>query len=168
MPNYSLTFDDDVIQAVVDDLVEAPRRLQIEVRDSVYKQLEQDIQPLKTEPPAPDYPFIWSRDPRKQARARAWWFAHLKKTGSTGGRYQRTHGLAQGWQIDINTFRASVMISVYNAAERAVKWTQSVFQVPSHKASGWQQYEDVLLKAEEKAQDQIIETWYNLIATGKP
>jgi hypothetical protein len=169
MVSYSLTFDQKVIKDVVTDLNEAPRRLQVYVRDTVYQQLERDIQPLKEEPPPPDYPFIWSNDPQKQARARAWWFANLKKKGdSSGGRYQRTHGLSRGWLIDINTFRASIMISVYNAADRAVKWTQSVFQVPSHKRSGWAQYEDVLLKAEEKAQNNIIDAWYNLIVTGKP
>lgn len=168
MTSYSLTFDDDVIETVINDLVEAPRRLQVEVRDTVYKQLERDIAPLKEEPQQPDYPFIWSRDPQKQARARAYWFAHLKRTGATGGRYQRTHGLAQGWQIDINTFRASIMITIFNPAVRAVKWVQSVFQVPSHQASGWVQYEGVVLEAEQTAQDTIIDTWYNLIATGKP
>jgi hypothetical protein len=168
MVSYSLTFDDDVVKDVIDDLVEAPRRLQVFVRDEVYQQLERDIAPLKTEPRQPDYPFIWSHNPQQQARARAWWFAYLKRTGKTGGSYQRTGGLVQGWKIDINTFRASLMITVYNAAERAVKWTQSVFQVPSHRRSGWAQYEDVILKAEEKAQDSLIEAWYSLITTGKP
>jgi hypothetical protein len=59
------------------------------------------------------------------------------------------------------------MIAIFNPAERAVKWVQSVFQVPSHKRSGWAQYEGVLLKAEEKAQDTIIDGWYDLITTGK-
>ena len=168
MPTYSLSFADDVVKTVIDDLVEAPRRLQVYVRDTVYQQIERDIQPLKTEPPLPDYPFVWSHDPPKQARARAWWFANLKKQGKTGGSYQRTHGLSQGWQIDINTFRASLMITIFNPAERAVKWVQSVFQVPSHKRSGWIQYEETVLKAEENAQDALIDAWYNLIATGKP
>lgn len=167
MPTYSLTFDDDVVKDVIDDLVEAPRRLQVFARDTVYQQIERDIQPLREEPPQPDYPFIWSNNPQKQARARAWWFAHLKKTGSKGGSYQRTHGLSQGWQIDINTFRASIMIAIFNPAERAVRWVQSVFAVPSHKKSGWVQYEGVVLRAEEKAQDNIIDAWYNLIVTGK-
>jgi hypothetical protein len=171
MVSYNLAFDDDVIKTVVSDLVEAPRRLQIEVRDTVYAQLEKDIAPLKQEPAQPDYPFIWSHDPKKQAKARAWWFAYLKRTGNLnkdGGRYQRTHGLSQGWQIDINTFRASIMITISNPASRAVKWVQSVFQVVSHKRSGWVQYEGVLLESEERAQDSIINAWYNLIAKGKP
>jgi len=169
MPTYSFTFDEKVIRDVVTDLSEAPRRLQLEIRDTVYAQLERDIAPLKQEPPQPDYPFIWSYNPQAQARARAWWFAHLKRTGGNpGGSYQRTGGLVKGWQIDINTFRNSVMITIFNPATRAVKWVQSVFQVPSHKRSGWVEYEGVVLEAEEKAQDTIIDLWYNLIVTGRP
>ena len=168
MVSYNLTLDDDVIKEVVSDLAEAPRRLQVFVRDEVYQQLERDIAPLKQEPPQPDYPFIWSHNPQQQAKARAWWFAHLKRTGATGGSYKRTGGLAKGWQIDINTFRASIMITIFNPASRAVKWVQSVFQVPSHRKSGWVEYEGVVLEAEEKAQDNLIDAWYNLIVTGKP
>lgn len=166
MLTYSLIFDEKVITDIIDDLVTAPRRLQQIVATRVKDQLERDIEPLRTEPPEPDYPFIWSNNPAAQARARAWWFAHLKRTGQKGGRYKRTHGLAQGWQVDVNTFRASVLLSVYNPAVKAVKWTQSVLQVPSHKRSGWQQYEDVLLRAEEKAADNIVDAWFEVLVEG--
>lgn len=167
MLTYSLTFDEKVIVDIIDDLAAAPRRLQQIVTTRVRDQLERDIQPLRNEPPEPDYPFIWSNNPASQARARAWWFAHLKRTGKkNGGRYKRTHGLAQGWQVDANAFRDSIMLSVYNPATRAVKWTQSVFQVPSHKRSGWAQYEEILLRAEERAQDSIIEAWFSVLVEG--
>lgn len=166
MLTYSLTFDEKIITDIIDDLVTAPRRLQQIVATRVKDQLERDIEPLRTEPPEPDYPFIWSHNPAAQARARAWWFAHLKRTGNKNGRYKRTHGLAQGWQVDVNTFRASVSLTVYNPAVKAVKWTQSVFQVPSHKRSGWQQYEDVLLRAEEQAADNIVNAWFDVLVEG--
>src|SRR5690242_11242769 len=83
---YSLTFDEKVITDIIDDLVTAPRRLQQIVATRVAQQVERDIEPLKTEPPEPDYPFIWSNNPAAQARARAWWFAHLKRSGQKGGR----------------------------------------------------------------------------------
>lgn len=166
MITYSLTFDEKVITDIIDDLASAPRRLQQVVQTRVVQQVERDIEPLKTEPPEPDYPFIWSNNPAAQARARAWWFAHLKRSGQKGGRYKRTHGLAQGWQVDASTFRNSVLLSVYNPAVKAVKWTQSVFQVPSHRRSGWSQYEDVLLKTEERAQDAIIDAWFEVLSEG--
>lgn len=166
MFNYSFTFEEKVITDIIDDLKTAPRRLQQIISTRIKDQVEREILPLKTEPPAPDYPFVWSHDPAKQARARAWWFAHLKRTGSKNGKYKRTHGLVKGWTVDVSTFRASVMLSVYNPAARAVKWTQSVFQVPSHKRSGWQQYEDVLLRAEEKAQDAIVDAWFEVLVEG--
>lgn len=167
MPDYSFNFDRKIIDDVITDLSEAPRRLQVYVSEQVKAQVTRDIAPLKEEPPQPDYPFVWSFDPAKQARARAWWFAHLKRTGSTGGSYQRTHGLVEGWTVDVSQFRNSILIAVSNAAEKAVKWTQSVFQVVSHKRSGWVEYEGVVLTAEEKAEDMIIDTWFNLVTTGK-
>lgn len=169
MLTYSLTFERKVITDIIDDLRTAPRKLQQIIKTRVVAQLERDIEPLKTEPSEPDYPFIWSNNPAAQARARAWWFAHLKRTGKLkqgGGRYKRTGGLVQGWQVDVSQFRNSVMLSVYNPAVKAVKWTQSVFQVPSHRRSGWEQYEDVLLKAEERAEDAIIEAWFDILVEG--
>lgn len=166
MLSYSFTFDEKVITDIIDDLSSAPHRLQQVVQTRVVQQVERDIEPLRTEPPEPDYPFIWSNNPAAQARARAWWFAHLKRTGQKGGRYKRTHGLAQGWQVDASQFRNSVLLSVYNPAVKAVKWTQSVFQVPSHKRSGWSQYEDVLLRAEERAQDTIVDAWFEVLSEG--
>lgn len=166
MLSYSFAFDEKVIQDIIEDLASAPRRLQQVVQTRVVQQVERDIEPLKTEPPEPDYPFIWSNNPAAQARARAWWFAHLKRSGQKGGRYKRTHGLVQGWQVDASTFRNSVLLSVYNPAVKAVKWTQSVFQVPSHRRSGWSQYEDVLLRAEEKAADTIVDAWFEVLSEG--
>lgn len=169
MLSYSFTFDEKIINDIIDDLKAAPRKLQQVVQGRVVAQLERDLEPLRTEPPEPDYPFIWSNNPAAQARARAWWFAHLKRTGQLkagGGRYKRTGGLAKGWQVDASQFRNSILLSVYNPAARAVKWTQSVFQVPSHRRSGWAQYEDVLLRAEEKAQDTIVDAWFDVLAGG--
>lgn len=169
MLTYSLTFDEKVITDIIDDLVAAPRRLQQIVATRVKDQLERDIEPLRTEPPEPDYPFIWSHNPAAQARARAWWFAHLKRTGKLkagGGKYKRTGGLVKGWTVDASQFRNSILLSVYNPASRAVKWAQSVFQVPSHKRSGWSQYEDVLLRAEERAADTIVEAWFDVLVEG--
>lgn len=167
MLTYSLTFDEKIITDIIDDLVTAPRRLQAIVAGRVKTQLERDIAPLKTEPPEPDYPFIWSHNPAAQARARAWWFAHLKRKGAKkGGKFKRTHGLVEGWQVDVNTFRTSISLSVYNPAVKAVKWTQSVFQVPSHKRSGWEQYEGILLRAEERAENTIIDAWFDVLVEG--
>lgn len=166
MLNYSFTFEEKVISDIIDDLKTAPRRLQQIVQTRVVAQVERDILPLKTEARAPDYPFVWSNDPAKQARARAWWFAHLKRTGSKNGSYKRTGGLVKGWTVDASLFRNSILLSVYNPASRAVKWTQSIFQVPSHKKSGWQQFEDILLRSEEKAQDTIVDAWFDVLVEG--
>lgn len=166
MLTYSFTFDEKVITDIVTDIAAAPRKLQQIIQTRVVTQLETDIQPLRTEPPEPDYPFIWSNNPAAQARARAWWFAHLKRTGQKGVRYKRTGGLVKGWQVDASTFRNSVLLSVYNPAVRAVKWTQSVFQVVSHKRSGWATYEDILLRAEERAENTIIDAWFSVLVEG--
>lgn len=168
MPAYSFTYDQKVINDIIDTLNNAPRSMQQAISTTIKAQVERDIQPLRDEPPQPDYPFIWSHDPQKQARARAWWFAYLQRTGrkKDNGSYRRTHGLSGGWEVDVSQFRASILIAISNAAERAVKWVQSVFQVPSHRRSGWQQYEEITLKAEEHAMDSMIDLWY-LVVTGQ-
>lgn len=166
MFTYSFDFERKVIVDIIDDLRTAPRRLQQIVQTRVVDQLERDIAPLKAEPPEPTLPFVWSTNPVSQRRAAAWYFANKVKNRKKGGRYKRTHGLSQGWQVDASTFRNSILLSVYNPAVKAVRWTQSIFQVVSHKRSGWEQYEGILLRAEEKAQDTIIEGWFEVLAGG--
>lgn len=163
MLTYSFEFDQKAVNDIIEALQNAPRKLQQEASNRVKVAMERAIAPLKVEPPQSPLPFIWSTDPKKQARARRWYFANKVPPGSTGERYKRTHGLAQGWEVDLSQFRNSILIAVSNPAERAVKWTESIFQVPSHQASGWAQYEDVLLKAENEAFDILVDIWYELI-----
>lgn len=165
MLTYSFTFADDVVKTVIADLKNAPRKLQQAAATRIKAIVERDIQPLRNEPPQSSLPFIWSRNPAAQARARRWYFANKVPKGKRkkGARYKRTHGLAQGWTVDVNAFRASLLIAVSNPAVKAVKWAESIFQTPSHQASGWAQYEDVLLKAEVHAEDALITTWYDTL-----
>lgn len=82
-------------------------------------------------------PFVWSRDPRKNARARRWWFANKN------GPHQRTGGLGRAWQADVNYSPAEsqVVVSVgNNAAGASYVLGAAAFgyeQVPSHAATGW-------------------------------
>lgn len=82
-------------------------------------------------------PFRWSDDPRKNAKARRWWWANKR------GPHQRTGALGRAWQADIVYTTAEQQVSievrndapgasyVYGAAEFGYQ------QVPSHRATGW-------------------------------
>lgn len=77
----------------------------------------------------PDLPFIWSTDPRKQARARGWYFANVVPKGSKGGRYKRTGKLSKAWKVDIVISDNAVAITAENPV-KAVRYVTGKRQVP--------------------------------------
>ena len=166
MLTYSFTFDQKAVNDIIEALSNAPRKFQQAASTRIRELVERRIQPLKNEPPQSPLPFVWSRDKRKQLRAARYWFARLRregKLGNGGGRYDRTHGLVDGWNVDVSQFRNSLLIAVSNPAARAVEYTQSLNQVPSHAASGWQQYEQILLQTEVEAEDLLVDIWFSLV-----
>jgi hypothetical protein len=82
-------------------------------------------------------PFVWSRDPQRNARARRWWFANRN------GPHQRTGALGRAWTADVTYAPAETQINVsvgntspgasYVIGAAAFDYAQ----VPSHAATGW-------------------------------
>lgn len=89
---------------------------------------------LGSEPEPPSHPFVWSTDATKNANARRMYFylvnAGLIKTD--GERYERTHGLSQGYDGGVFLDGLSVMISITNKANRAHLYSKGRRQVPGH------------------------------------
>ncbi len=161
MVSFTLTYDRDALEAIAETIRIAPKTMQTFVEKSVPDAIRKELKPLTTEPRQPDLPFIWSYDAVKQARARRWYFAN-KVRGKTGGRYVRTHGLVKNWKVTAGSTQQGSIISVQNDTP-GLDYVQGPRQVPSHQDSGWAQYDDVLLKAEKKANDMVIETWLSIL-----
>lgn len=161
MVSFTLTYDEDILEAIRADIEAAPKTIQIFAEKTIPKLLEKELKPLTTEPRQPDLPFVWSTDPVKQGRARRWYFAN-KVRGNRGGRHVRTHELVRKWKVAVGAFRNGTIISVSNDMP-GLDFVQGPRQVPSHRDSGWAQYDDILLKAEEKANDTLIEGWFDIL-----
>lgn len=161
MVNFTLTVDKDVLEAVRADIANAPRTIQTYITKTVPALIRKDLTPLLTEPPQAYDKFIWSYDPVKQRRAQRWYFANKVK-GRGGGRYVRTHGLVNNWKVETGGTGDGAIITVSNATP-GLEYVQGNRQVPSHKSSGWVQYDDVLLKAEQHANDLIVEFWLGAV-----
>lgn len=106
------------------------------VRRRGLKRLRERTQAMPEQSPLP---FIWSLDPKAQARARAYWFAVRVPRGSKGGRYKRrgkAGGLITKWELLFELTRDEGSITLVNIGEGA-QYVYGPRQVPSHTASGW-------------------------------
>lgn len=159
MVTFTLTYDKDVLNAIKQDLLNAPKSVQIYAEKVVPAIIRKDLTPLLTEPRLPDLPFVWSNDPVKQRNAQRYYFG-VKLKGKKGikGRHVRTHELVNKWKIATAKTRDGAILTVSNDAD-GLDYVQGPRQVPSHRDSGWAQYDDVLLKAEKHANDLVIDFW---------
>ena len=162
MVSYTLTYDKDILDFIAQDIARAPQTIAVFAEKSLPNLLEKDLAPLKTEPRLPTLPFIWSNDPVKQNRARRWYFANKVK-GRVGGRHIRTHALIRKWKVVAGSLSGGSVITVSNDMP-GLDYVQGPLQVPSHRDSGWVQYDDVLLKVEKKANDSLIDAWFDILS----
>lgn len=104
-------------------------------------------------------PFIWSTNPVKQARARAWYFANRVPKGQRGRkrRYIRTGRLVAGWIVLFDA-RSGTLILKNDAP--GVEYVQGYKQVPSHRVTGWNVADNVAIELIERAQNDVIDFWF--------
>lgn len=113
----------------------------------------------ESEPPElPELPFVWSTNPEAQKRARRWYFANKVPRGSAGGRYQRTGALIEAYRVIADITNYDALITLINTSPGA-EYVVGDRQVPSHRATGWEQIDDVALDASVELNDRLIETW---------
>lgn len=158
---FTLTYDKDVLEAVRGRIAKGPNAVQLYMEKTVPALVRRRLTPLVTEPRQPDLPFIWSYDPEKQARARRWYFANKVK-GRGRGRYVRTHQLVNNWKVTAARTQNGAILAVSNDTP-GLDYVQGPRQVPSHRDSGWAQYDDVLLKAEVYANDLVVDFWLKTV-----
>jgi hypothetical protein len=157
MVSFTLTFDKDVLEAVRSRILNRPNAVQIYMEKTVPTLVRRKLSPILKEPRPPDLPFVWSYDPVKQRRAQRWYFANKAK-GRIGGRHVRTHALVNNWKVAAAKIRNGAILTISNDTP-GLDYVQGPRQVPSHRDSGWAQYDDVLLAAEKYANDLVIDFW---------
>lgn len=166
MVNFVVTYDKSPINSIIVTFTNAPKQISHYVATKIPPFLHKQITPLTTEPRQPTLPFIWSHDPAKQRALRAAYFRKLPK-GSRGGRYVRSHRLVQAWRVDGQQTREGAVASVSNDVPY-LDTVQGDEQYPSHRDSGWVQYDGVLVVAAEKAVDMVIGQWYDILTGDGP
>lgn len=87
--------------------------------------------------------FVWSKNPRKNERARRWWFANMPD--SSTGFYNRTGRTGQAWET-VTAFEAKsggmwIDVTIQNPLPHAsyvYGYIKDNWQrVPSHEVTGW-------------------------------
>jgi len=134
--------------------------------ETVQNGLDQNVTPhflneLQYEAERVVYPFIWSLDPVKNAKARAWFFVHYPKG------YKRTGALSRAWKVTIIANKQSLSMKVENRTKGArfvvgdLKTGEG--QIPGHKASGWPLAKPTIdfwqVAAQEQAHESIRALW---------
>jgi len=118
----------------------------------------------------PDLPFIWSLDPVKQKRARAYYFAVIvpnskqSKRGRFKGRYKRTGKLERAWQVQFQPETNGGSFVASNPSD-AVDYVYGDRQVPSHFLTGWEEMDRVFDYESNILIHEIINDW-QLVSTG--
>lgn len=161
MVNFIFTYDKTVIEKTISDVASSPKRFLDYAEKTIPPLLTKEIAPLRTEPREPTLPFIWSYDPGENRRLRNAYFKKLPK-GSRGGRYRRSHKLVQAWVTGSIRNATQATFSVSNSTPY-LETVQGDEQYPSHKDSGWVQYDGVFVKTAEKALDTLTVGWLNIL-----
>jgi hypothetical protein len=163
IPRAVSAYDSDILQEIRDTVGAAPglmaaffKRRTTRARDKFRKELRAPM-------PLPPLPFVWSLDPVKNARARGWYFANKVPKGSRGGRYERTNTLVKAIDIKAEFLRGylEAQLSIY-VSNPSVEYVFGNRQVPSHKAGGKPNLDEMAVRYGEALTLGIIEDWYTV------
>jgi hypothetical protein len=144
--------DSDVLGAIVSNMTQAPILMQTAFVLDVRRVDEEVVSRLRVEPPPPRYPFRWAS--QKQRRA----FFATNGFGR-GIPTRRTHDAAQGWRTIFSATPTGGEVAI----ENPVKYAEFVFgprQQPGHADTGWAYAPDIVVQAEIRLTELLIESWY--------
>jgi hypothetical protein len=144
--------DNDVLSAIADAMPQAPILMQASFVLSVRQVDDEVVSKLRVEPPPPNYPYLWAS--AKQRRA----FFATNGFGR-GIPTRRTHEMANGWETNFAATPTGGDVSI----ENPVKGSEFVFgpyQQPGHAATGWKYAPDIVVEAEIRLTELLIEDWY--------
>lgn len=98
-------------------------------------------------PPPSVHPFVWSRDPQANARARRWYFGAIARgeIPTDGERYLRSGKLGESFTITVVDNQGAIE-SVFGSSANSASYVVgnadgSLQQIPGHDTTGWWQFQ---------------------------
>jgi hypothetical protein len=162
MISLSLSVDDAVLDVIATQIERTPSLMQTAMARRIRSSSTRTLRKLREVPGRlPTLPFIWSRNPAAQARARRYYFAVIVGKGKRGGRYVRTGKLSRAWK---STIAVSVTEGLYTLANRApgAQFVYGDRQVPSHSLTGWVHAPTIIQEEQVRMRQDLIETWITI------
>lgn len=156
MFEYTVEFDEDIFQDLIQAFRDAPSRMGGEFGGRAGPIRQRVLAALKADPGPVSYPFVWKTD-----KQRNYYFAVVAEYDDDGNiiPYQRTGKSRAGWQWFYNVSDEEIDLTLFNP----VSYTKFVFgpaQQPGHKKTGWPNVVPVVLQAEEDLIEAAIDSWF--------
>jgi hypothetical protein len=160
MYKVTVDIDLDVFDAVQQQVSQSGALMSKAFQRQVTR-VRQRLQPrFKAPDRLPALPFIWSDDPAKQRRARAYYYAViLRRRGRRGGRYPRTGKMVAAWKFKVDLRANEGVITLTNDAP-GVEYVMGFKQVPSHRITGWPNGDELAFDASQELTNVAIDTWF--------
>lgn len=158
MIDYTISLDDDVLDAVLQAVEQSPRAVTTVINRSILPGYEQRVKKLTEYPGPVKYPIRW-----KSERQRRAYFA--TNGFGKGIPYRRTGALRDAWRVDARGVSDGLTIFVGNTSPYA-RYVIGIQQQPFHADTGWPVVDDELLRIEADLQDDVIDAWYSVIDPG--
>lgn len=156
MSKYSMVFEQDILDAVRAGAKDAPRKMRRELGKIARGPTAQAlIRALATEPGRPRYPLRW-----KSARQRRYVMAMLRRAGNIP--YRRTHRLAQGWRVVLDSIQEGYGVFRVENNDRAVQFVQGDYAQPYHLDTGWPQAAPMIRAYDERFTSEVIDAWWRV------
>ncbi len=148
--------DFDVLDAVRETAKAAPARMRRKLGAIARgPRAQRLIIRLSTEPGRPRYPLRW-----KSAKQRRYVMARLRETGNLP--YVRTHGLARGWAVTLDSIQEGAGAFIVSNPSRAAEYVQGDFAQPYHLDSGWPQAAPIIQEFAAGFESDVIDAWYEV------
>lgn len=161
----TIEVDTDVADVVAKDMRRKGGKFFSLYRGRIRKLAEQTVAELAQPAPPVRYPIQWKTERQRRAFFATNGFGRGIPT-------QRTGALGRGWKYILTGDVREGLFTVYNdATSRSVltgelvfyeKFVQGIYQQPFHKNTGWRLSQDILADALVKAEDLLINTWYEV------
>lgn len=112
------------------------------------------LEELRKEPGPPKYPLRWA-----SAKQRRFVMAKLRRENNLP--YTRTHALVRGYRVVLDVKDDGGVFLVENESAVA-RYVVGDDQQPFHIDTGWRGLADIVTTFEDDAQDELIDTWYEV------
>lgn len=160
MIRIEVTVDTDVLEAISETAVTAPKRMQQAFNRATASIRAQLYRDLTKEPPRPSYPIRWKSEKQRRAFFATNGFGRGIPT-KRSGRYLK------GWRVLYTPVNAYIGTLTAENNVPYAKFISGDDAQPFHLDTGWTQAAPVLADYRQRATELLIDTWYRVSTNGK-